>query len=194
MRGLGAVRALAMIGALAATGCASLSEKECRGGDWDAIGRGDGARGARADEIERHQKACARHDVPVDEEAWRAGYARGIESFCTAAGGYVAARAGGRHHNVCFGIAGEERFMAAFRDGEEVHKLLREMRDLRQRLHDYEMAAMSGDYNDYDASQMRMRAAEIDSVLRRKQWEAEALDKRYAAEHGAKPLPAGDFR
>lgn len=194
MRGLGAARALAVIVALAATGCASLSEKECRSGDWEAIGSADGARGARADEVERHRKACARHDAAVDEEAWRAGYARGLEAFCTPAGGYVAARAGERHDNVCFGMTGEERFMAAFRDGEEVHKLLREMRDLRQRMRDYQMAALSGDYDDYDASQMRMRAAEVENALRRKQWQAETLDKRYAAEHGAKPLPAGDFR
>jgi Protein of unknown function (DUF2799) len=194
MRGLDALRALAVVAVLAATACASLSENECRGGDWDAVGRADGARGTRADEIERHQKACARHDVMVDEEAWRGGYFKGLEAFCTPSGGYVAARAGERHDNVCFGIAGEERFMAAFRDGEEVHRLLREMRDLRQRLHDYKMAAMSGDYDEYEASRIRMRAAEVESALRRRQWEAEALDKRYAVEHGASPLPAGDLR
>lgn len=194
MRGLGAVRALAVLAAMAAAGCASLSGKECRGGDWDAIGRADGARGARADEIERHQKACARHAVPVNEEAWRAGYAKGLEAFCTPAGGYVAARSGASHNDVCFGLPEEDKFLAAFRNGQEVRTLLREIADLRQRMRDREMAALSGDYNDYEASQLRMRAAELEGALRRRQWEVDRLDKRYSIEHGAPPLPAADLR
>src|SRR5690348_16465332 len=102
-----------------------MSEKECKTGDWEAIGQADGARGAPGDMIERHRKACERHDVQPVEAAWRAGYAKGLETYCTPTGGYTSARDGNGHNNVCFGLPGEDKFMAAFNDGKVVHALLR---------------------------------------------------------------------
>jgi len=178
---------LAVLAALAASGCASMSGQDCRAGDWEAIGRADGTRGAVGNEVERHQKACARHEVTVNEDAWRAGYARGLEAFCTPKGGYLAGRDGQRYHDVCFGLDGEEAFRAAYGEGQQVHKLLGEIRELRRLLDDLELAALSGDYGDYD-----MRAAQVEAALQSREWELAALEQRCAKDYGVPPLARGD--
>jgi hypothetical protein len=178
---------LAVLAALAASGCASMSEQDCRAGDWDAIGRADGARGALGNEVERHQKACARHEVAVNADAWRAGYARGLEAFCTPKGGYLAGRDGQRYHDVCFGLDGEDAFRAAYGEGQRVHKLLGEIRELRKLQDELEMAALSADYSDND-----MRAAQVEATLQSRQWELDALDRRCAKDYGVPPLGQSD--
>ena len=196
---MNAVRARAalaggLVAILAVAGCAGLSEKECRGGDWEAIGQADGARGAPGDMLERHRKACARHDVQPVEAAWRAGYAKGLVTFCTPAGGYAAARAGNSHNNVCFGLPGEDAFLPAFNDGKGVYALLRDVRELHRRLRDIETSALSGEYSDYELGQVRLRAAELSDALRRKQWELEKVDAAYSKQYGVKPLTDADFQ
>ena len=188
------LRVLAVLASLAAAGCASMSEKECRSADWEAVGQADGARGSPGDMLERHRKACARHDVQPAEAAWRAGFAKGLETFCTPKGGYVAARAGNGHHNNCFGLPGEDKFMAGFNNGAQVQALLREVRELHRRLRDIESSALSGQYSDYELAQVRLRAAEMSDALRRKQWELEKLDKAFCAEYGAKELTDADMQ
>ena len=193
-----ALRALAAAGGfiavLAAVGCASMSEKECKGGDWEAIGQADGARGAPGDMLERHRGACARHDVQPAEAAWRAGYAMGLQAFCAPGGGYAAARAGDGHNNVCFGLPGEDTFMAAFNNGKDVNALLRDVRELRRRQRDIEMAARSSEYSDYERAQLRLRAGAMADTLRRKQWELEKVDAEFSKEYGVKPLPRADLQ
>jgi len=62
-----AIRALAvLVCTLAVAGCASLSESECRGGDWYAIGIEDGAGGANAARLATHRDACAKYAVEDD--------------------------------------------------------------------------------------------------------------------------------
>ena len=171
-----------------------MSEQDCRAGDWEAVGRADGARGALGNEVERHQKACARHEVTVNEDAWRAGYARGLEAFCTPKGGYLAGRDGQRYHDVCFGLDGEDAFRVAYGEGQQVHKLLGEIRELRRLQSDLEMAALSGAYSDYDTNDIRMRAAQVEVVLQSREWELDALDKRCARDYGVPPLARSDSR
>ncbi len=196
MRGLGAIRALlaaGLIAVLAAPGCASMSEQDCRAGDWEAVGRADGERGARGNAIERHQKACARHEVAVSEDAWRAGYAKGLEAFCSPKGGYAAARNGQLHHDVCFGFEQEPKFLEAFGHGKDVHRLLSEVREIRRLKRDFDMAALSGDYNDYEMDDMRRRAATLESELQRREWQLDKLDKEYSAKYGVPPLTLSDL-
>ncbi len=181
-----------MLALLAASGCASMSEQECRAGDWEAIGRADGEHGERGDAIERHQKACARHEVAVSEEAWRAGYAKGLEVFCSPKGGYLAARSGQLHHDVCFGFEQEPKFLEAYGHGKEVHVLLSEIRQIRGAKRDFDMAALSGNYSDYELDDMRRRAATLEAELQRREWQLDKLDKEYSSQYGVPPLTLSD--
>jgi hypothetical protein len=189
MRGLGAGRAARLAGgvivALALGGCATLSEEECQGGDWQAIGRADGAAGAPAEQFERHRKACARHGIEPQEPAWRAGHAAGLAEFCTPRGGYVAGRDSKGAKQLCVGAPKEQEFLQALRRGEEISRMRRDLDQLRQNLRDLEMAVISGDYNDYDVTQARMRIGAMQGELRSREWELDRLDAEYAAEYGA---------
>jgi hypothetical protein len=67
-----------MIVALALlTGCAGLSEQECRGADWAELGKRDGSMCMNW-QIDQHAHHCAAFGLKVDEpaymEAWRAAY------------------------------------------------------------------------------------------------------------------------
>lgn len=173
--------------ALAASGCASLSGKECRTGDWTAIGRADGARGAPATELERHREACGAHGITPDAARYRAGHAQGLAEYCTPRGGYLAGRRGDGYGDAC-PTASAEPFLAAHRHGREVNNLLNEVRTLRRTIDELQAAAMAGDYGPEDRTQLRFRVDELNSRLRLREWELERLDRRYAQEHGAPEL------
>jgi hypothetical protein len=187
-------RACGLVAALALVGCATLSEKECRAGDWEAVGREDGAAGALPDQIDKHRKACARHDLAPQEAQWRAGYAGGLEEFCTPKGGYVAGRDGRGHKEACAGKPQEPQFLQALRRGREINEMRRDLDELRRRARDIEMAILSGEYNDYEATQARLRVGELDGELRSREWELERLDARYAEEYGAPRLKGSEVR
>jgi len=187
MRRLGA-RAVALAAALALGGCATLSEQECRSGDWTAVGRADGAAGALPEQLERHQKACARHGIEPQEPAWRAGYQAGLAEFCTPKGGYLAGRDGQGSRQACAGAPKEQEFLQALRRGQEVNAMRRDVDQLRQNVRDLEMAVLSGDYNDYEVTQARMRIGAMQGELRSREWELERLDADYCVEYGAPRL------
>lgn len=190
MRRPRALTALAL--AAAVGGCASLSEKQCRG-DWTEIGRADGARGVPAQELERHVEACAKHGIAPDAARYRAGHAQGLEAFCTPRGGYLAGRRGEPHRGVCSG-AREAQFLEAHRRGREVAEVLREVRELRRARDELEMAALQGEYAPEDRTQLRFRAEEAGQRLRIKEWDLERLDRRYAREFGAPELSWTELR
>jgi len=190
MRRAGVLTVLALAAGLA--GCASLSEKECRG-DWSAIGRDDGARGLPAQELERHREACGKHDITPDAARYRAGHAEGLAAFCTPRGGYLAGRRGEAYRDAC-PKAAEGAFLAAHRRGQEVAALVREVQDLRRAKDELELAALQGEYGPEDRTQLRFRAEEAGQRLRIREWDLERLDRRYAREYGAPELSWTELR
>ena len=179
--------------ALAAGACASLSEKQCRSGDWAAIGRADGARGLPAGEIEKHREACAAHGVKPDAARYRAGHEQGLAVYCTPRGGYLAGRRGDAYGDVC-PAASAGKFRAAFERGREVARVLRDVKDLRRSLDELEISAMSGDYSPEDRTQLRFRADELNQRLRMREWDLERLDRKYASEFNAPELSWQELR
>ncbi len=110
------MKARVLIGALAVlacTGCATLSENDCRGGDWYSIGQRDGAAGRTEDYVAQHTAACQEFGVAPDHERWLEGRERGLERFCTARSGYRIGEVGGRYEDVCF-AGGEMEFRRGY--------------------------------------------------------------------------------
>lgn len=187
-RALIAVAAAAVLG-----GCATLTASECRRGDWEALGREDGARGVPAQELERHREACVKHGLAPDAARYRAGHEQGLAGYCTPRGGYLAGRRNEPYHDVCAG-AKETAFLEARRRGREVFDLLRDVREARRRREEFELAAMQGDYGPEDRTQLRFRAEEAGARLRIREWDLERLDRRYAREFGAPELTWAEMR
>jgi hypothetical protein len=119
-----ALPALAVVATL--TGCASLSERECRNADWYAIGTRDGRNGADAGRIAEHEKACAELGIQPDRTQWAAGRADGLAAYCTPRRGFDVGESGGVYGGVC-GPETEPAFLRAYDLG-------RELADARARL------------------------------------------------------------
>lgn len=126
-------RALLALAALAAllAGCASLSEGQCRAGDWRGIGFADGARGRTADYVAQHQKACAEFGIAPDVAAWQAGRVEGLAQYCTPQTAYREGRAGRGMAAVC--SAGQVAAMReAYLAGQQYYELELEIAELRR--------------------------------------------------------------
>ena len=58
---------------LGLSGCATMSADECAMSDWRTIGFEDGSMGYTAERLGNHRKACAKHGVAPDFEAYQTG-------------------------------------------------------------------------------------------------------------------------
>lgn len=129
MRGVLAAMCLILLG-----GCASLTEEECRAGDWASIGQSDGAEGRAADaQFARHVKACEKVAVTPDKASWQDGYARGLQTYCTPLTGLREGLAGRRYRDVCQ-AAVEAAFLQGFDLGTADNKARAKVEDLRREI------------------------------------------------------------
>ncbi len=107
-------------------GCASLSDKECRTGNWQAIGQRDGADGWPATRINDHAQACGEYKIVPDALAYERGRVQGLQSYCLPLVGRAKGIDGASYRHVCTGIA-ETRFLRGY----EVGKQIRELKSLQ---------------------------------------------------------------
>ena len=63
-------------------GCASMSADECATSNWSAVGYEDGSRGYTTERFGAHRKACAKHGVTADFQAYQQGREQGLVEFC----------------------------------------------------------------------------------------------------------------
>ena len=106
----------------ALSGCASMSSEECANSDWVAVGYEDGSRGYTTDKFAGRRKACAKHGVTADFQAYQQGRAEGLVEFCQPARGFNLGVNGGTYHGVC-DVAMEEEFLDAYRVGSQLYSL-----------------------------------------------------------------------
>ena len=122
--------------ALVMSGCATLSEEECRAADWQTIGFEDGTVGKPIGQIGRHREACADHGVPVDLAAYKEGHAEGMVIFCQPGSGFELGNRGGRFNDDC-PVDLRAEFYAAYEDGYRAFKLRREVQNSLQDIQRY---------------------------------------------------------
>ncbi|HSD70053.1 MAG TPA: DUF2799 domain-containing protein [Woeseiaceae bacterium] len=115
--------AMASILALATLGgCASMSGDECLTSDWHAIGFEDGSRGYTAEQLGNHRKACAKHGVTPDFQAYQAGRLEGLVEFCKPTRAFNLGSNGGQYHGVC-SAHNEGQFLDAYNSGYHLYSL-----------------------------------------------------------------------
>lgn len=107
---------------LGLSGCASMSADECAMSDWRTIGFEDGAQGYTADRLGNHRKACAKHGVAPDFDAYQSGRSEGLRQYCQPSRGFNVGAAGGRYNGVCPGDM-EPDFVDAFNSGHQLYNL-----------------------------------------------------------------------
>ena len=155
--------------ALLVAGCATLSEKECRQADWEALGETDGALGYPPARIEEHREACAEYGVVPDEDAYARGRLAGLDRLCTAAGGLAHGRAGRSYQGVC-PPGYEEDFYTGYQVGRRIHRVEEELdeteRALRQLDFDLQRQDLSEDQRRSAYYRFRDLERERDSLER----------------------------
>jgi hypothetical protein len=104
------------------SGCASMSADECVFSDWSAIGYEDGARGYTTERFGYHRKACAKHGVSANFQAYQQGRDQGLQEFCQPGRGFDVGVNGGRYHGVC-PVELEGEFVEAYNAGHKLYSL-----------------------------------------------------------------------
>jgi hypothetical protein len=117
---LATLAALLALGAL--SGCASMSQEECKLADWYTVGFEDGSRGYTADRIGQHREACAEHGVAPDLQAYQSGREAGLREYCRPTTGFRLGSGGNHYNGVCPGDL-EASFMPAYQDGRQLYRL-----------------------------------------------------------------------
>lgn len=129
---------------MAATGCATMSESECRHADWLQLGEHDARQGRTAEYFADRAEACREHGLSADRAAYREGRRRGLEHFCTPDSGFRHGLAGDGYREIC--PAGRERpFLAGYELGLDIHRA----RDELDRL-DREAASLEAELDEID--------------------------------------------
>lgn len=106
---------------LSATGCATMSESQCRFADWHELGQRDARDGRPAAYFAERAEACREHGLTADHEAYRAGWQHGLDGFCTPDGGFRHGVEGSDYRDTC--PPGRERaFLAGYGLGMDLHR------------------------------------------------------------------------
>ncbi|MDQ8023065.1 MAG: DUF2799 domain-containing protein [Moraxellaceae bacterium] len=169
-----ALAALLWLGLL--SGCASLSEKECRTADWQQIGYRDGSNGYPRSRAVDHAQACRKLGVSVDEPRYFAGHAQGLQRYCTPDNGLRAGLSGQAYANVCpadLAVAFEERYSA----GREVWHQRRRIDELdnERRSLEYQLSRAK---TDDDRRYLRNNLRSLDFEARRERDILYMLERR----------------
>ncbi len=142
---------LSIISLLGLSGCATMSADECAMSDWHTIGFEDGARGYTAEQLGNRRKACAKHGVAPDFEAYQAGREQGLRQYCKPSRGFSLGSSGARYHGVCPGYM-EVDFVDAYNSGHQLYSLRSRVNSATQQI--------SAKEHQLDNARVRIRNAE----------------------------------
>jgi hypothetical protein len=118
---------------LALSGCAGMSEQACVSADWRTIGFSDGSFGRPAATIGSYSQQCGEHGVTPNLDAYRAGHAEGVQTYCRASNGFEVGRNGAAYQGVC--PANLERdFVLEYNAGHHLYELESALRGVDARI------------------------------------------------------------
>jgi hypothetical protein len=103
-------------------GCATMSGDECATSDWTAVGYEDGSRGYKSGHFSKHRKACAKHGITPDFQAYQQGRSQGLVEFCQPGRGFNLGANGRQYNGVC-SVELEADFLDAYRVGQQLYTL-----------------------------------------------------------------------
>jgi hypothetical protein len=148
---------------LALSGCASLSEDECRTADWESVGYIDGTRGYTRGRIEEHSEACSKIGIAPDTKLYEEGRLRGLEEFCTPRNGVRVGEQGRSYGGVC-PLDLEPGFMRGYDIGRDLHDLKSHMDNLRSEVQRVETRLRQKDppLSDYERDHLIYRLRDLE--------------------------------
>lgn len=136
-------RLLCILLIAALSGCATLSEQECRSADWYAIGLEDGAQGYTLSRLGEHRKACSEFRIAPRPDDYAAGHTQGLKRFCTYERGLAEGRAGRSYAGACPAHLADA-FLDGHRRGKRIHERERRLDEVRGEIRKVEKALKKG--------------------------------------------------
>jgi len=115
-------------------GCATMSGDECATSDWNAVGYEDGSRGYTTERFGKHRKACAKHGITADFQAYQQGREQGLVEFCQPGRGFRLGSNGGQYNGVC-SVELEPDFLDAYRVGQRLYTLRSNVSSANSQIH-----------------------------------------------------------
>ncbi|MGO2132630.1 MAG: DUF2799 domain-containing protein [Halomonas sp.] len=174
----------ALLGALTLlSGCATLSEGQCRTMSWEQLGRQDGRQGYPSSRLFEHQKACAEYGISISRADYDSGRELGLLDYCTARNGYRQGREGTRYHNVCPAKL-EPEFLARYRDGKVVHDAESDIKRLEERIDRIERQLDNDKLDAKEHKRLNRELRDLYRDYRRQQRELMRLEQRYSSTSG----------
>ncbi len=171
--------AIAGLLALAIAGCSSMSEKQCRSVDWGQRGERDAYDGQARERIASYQDACGEHGIQADVAAYNAGYAKGLQLYCTPQRGYAVGKAGRSYRGTC-PPQNEPAFLAGYDAGKDLYSEQRRATDLERQIRDAENALKDAASTD-DRDRLRRRIRDLDDEMSLAQRRVRRLQDEAAA-------------
>jgi hypothetical protein len=98
------------------SGCSTISEEECKIGDWYSIGVNDGKAGKNHDAFRSYQKECADVGVVPDFKTYQQGHQQGLVFYCDYEHGIEHGRSGASYNTLCTGKL-EPEFRRGYQQG-----------------------------------------------------------------------------
>jgi hypothetical protein len=151
------------------SGCATLSEKQCKQGDWYDVGLRDGAEGYGGDRLTKHTDACREYSIIPNREAYEKGRGEGLKSYCAPDNAYRIGRSGGYYRGGCPASL-ESAFLRKFEAGKQVHTLEARVNRLYSEITELE--------NEMDREKDFARRASLREKIRDRQRERDELQRR----------------
>jgi hypothetical protein len=155
-------------------GCSTLtlSKNECLESDWFEIGRRDGSMGKPRALLQKHSKACGKHGVSPDREAYYRGRDEGLKFYCTKDNGFEQGRLGQSYRFVCPSEL-EPVFFAGYQKGRELYQyetkvknLERSLRNIEKQIQEKENLLYSSGVSDAKRGQIRAEIKYLDLEYR----------------------------
>ena len=128
---------LLCVGLLGLAGCAGMSQQACVSADWRTIGFTDGSLGRSVATIGSYSQQCGEHGVTPDLDAYRAGHAEGVQTYCRASNAFEVGHSGASYQGVCPANL-EREFLPGYNAGHHLY-------ELEAALHNAD-ARIAGDY------------------------------------------------
>ncbi|MFD2176884.1 DUF2799 domain-containing protein [Veronia pacifica] len=162
-------KALPMCIILAATisGCAAISEEECRLGDWYQIGLKDGSAGQQ-NKAADYSKDCSEYSVKVDLSLYNKGRNDGLRTYCTYENGVMVGQANQSYNKVCPAELSTE-FLAGYTPNYRVARLESQVQSLQSSIDDDKIRLLNPDLSAEDK-------ANLHADINRKQEELKRAD------------------
>lgn len=207
----GRISVLVALGLLL-SGCASMSKNECLAVDWRMVGYEDGVAGRGGDQIAQHRKACARHGVVPEFDAYQSGRLMGLQEFCRPASGFRVGARGAGYGGVCPAelepdfvdayVAGLHLFSLQSRVNEaarQVSAWRREVDDIEHRLAQHAVVIVSNDATAeqraealVETRQLSERSSRLKSDIRRLERDQAIFERELEEYRATLPwLPVG---